>query len=372
MKNCFIILAAGKSERFKSSIPKPYYNLKGKPLYLHSIERAKSTGIFDKIILVINKNHKKYINRSLLKNLIIINGGSSRSDSSKIAVKYAKKKKFTNVFIHDAARPNFSIKLIQKINFYLKSYNAVVPVINIDDSAKYKIKKKITNLKRENVYLTQTPQAYKLKELEPLQNIKSNEITDESTLFILNNKKIKLIKGEKKNLKITTIDNLNQSFAINYGIGFDIHRLIKNKKLFLGGLKIPFHSGLDGHSDGDVIIHAIIDGLLGACKLKDIGYHFSDKNKKFKNIKSNLMLNKILKIINNQGYVINNIDINLIAENPRVSKIRFKILKNLSKICNISINKINLKGKTTEKLGLIGKEKAIACEAIVSVMNYDL
>tara|TARA_S200000501_G_scaffold367896_1_gene404926 strand:- start:1549 stop:2664 length:1116 start_codon:yes stop_codon:yes gene_type:complete len=371
MKNCFIILAAGKSERFKSSIPKPYYNFKGKPLYLHSIERAIESKIFEKIILVINKKHRKYIDKSYLKDISIINGGLNRSDSSKKAVKYIKKRKYTNVFIHDAARPNFSIKIIKNLLFYLKKYDGVVPAVNTVDSVKYKIKNKIINLNRENIYLTQTPQAFKVKILEPLQNITSDKITDESNILISNNKKIKIIKGDKKNIKITTTNDLEQSFKTNYGIGFDIHKLKKKKNLYLGGVKIPFHSGLDGHSDGDVIIHAMVDALLGACKLKDIGYHFSDKDKKFKNIRSKIMLNKIIKIIKKKGFIINNVDINLITENPKVSKIRLKIIKNLSKLCNIAKNKINLKGKTVEKLGLIGQEKAIACEVILSVINYD-
>tara|TARA_E500000331_G_C17268605_1_gene718170 strand:- start:3629 stop:4744 length:1116 start_codon:yes stop_codon:yes gene_type:complete len=371
MKNCFIILAAGKSERFKSSIPKPYYNYLGKPMFLHSVEKATKSKMFDKIILVVNKKHKKYINNLPLNNITIINGGINRSASSKIAVNYLKKRKFSNVFIHDAARPNFSINLIKKIYSQLNNSDCVVPVISTVDSVKYKDKNKLINLDRNNIYLSQTPQAFKIKALEKLQNKKSNKITDDSNLFIANNKKVKFIKGEETNLKITNIKDTKKNLVIKYGIGFDIHKLKKNKKLFLGGLEIPFHSGLDGHSDGDVIIHSIIDALLGACSQKDIGYHFSDKNKKFKNIRSELMLAKILNIIEMKGYIINNIDINIIAENPKVSKIRLKILKNLSKICNTNIKNINLKGKTTEKLGLIGKEKAIACEVILSVLKYD-
>ncbi len=371
MKNCFIILAAGKSERFNSSIPKPYINYKGKPIILHSIDKAVKSKIFDKIILVINKKHKKYLNKNITKNIKVINGGLSRSESSYKAIQYIKKSKIKNVFIHDAARPNFSIKLINKILINLKTNDCVVPALKPIDSVKIKKNKKLSNLNRKNIFLTQTPQAFKLQTLLSIEKNISENITDESTLFILNNKKIKLINGEKENYKITTSKDIKEDFSIYYGLGFDIHRLKKGRKLFLGGVNIPFHSGLDGHSDGDVILHSIIDALLGACKLKDIGYYFSDKNKKIKNIKSSLMLSEIIKKINFKNFHINNIDINLIAENPKVNKIRSKILKNISKMCNISLDQINLKGKTTEKLGLIGKEKAIACEVIASVKYYD-
>ena len=168
------------------------------------------------------------------------------------------------------------------------------------------------------------------------------------------------------NSKITFKEDIENK-KIFYGIGFDIHRLIKGKKLFLGGIKIPFHSGLKGHSDGDVIIHSIIDSLLGAMRKKDIGTFFPDNNKKFKNIRSPNMLKPIVKILEKNNFYINNIDINLICEQPKVSSYRNRILKSLSNLLNLDKKLINLKGKTVEKLGLIGKEKAIACEVICSI-----
>ena len=152
--------------------------------------------------------------------------------------------------------------------------------------------------------------------------------------------------------------------------GFDLHRLIKNKKLYLGGTKIPFHSGLKGHSDGDVILHAIIDAILGATRKKDIGTYFPN-TKKYKNIRSPKILEPIMVNLNKSNFFINNLDINLICEQPKVSKYRDKIINSISKLMNLNEDLINLKGKTVEKLGLIGKEKAIACEVIVSITKYD-
>ena len=156
-----------------------------------------------------------------------------------------------------------------------------------------------------------------------------------------------------------------------YGIGFDIHRLIKNKKLYLGGIKIPYHSGLKGHSDGDVILHSIIDALLGALRKKDIGSLYPSSKNKFKNIRSLKMLVPVISILKDNNFYINNLDINLICEKPKISKYRNKIINSLSKLMYIDNNIINLKGKTVEKLGLIGKENAIACEAIVSINKYE-
>ena len=132
-------------------------------------------------------------------------------------------------------------------------------------------------------------------------------------------------------------------------------------------MKIPYHSGLKGHSDGDVILHAIIDALLGAMRKGDIGTLFPSNSTKFKNIRSKNMLMPVVKLIRENNFDINNIDINLICENPKVSKIRYKVIKSISSLLSINKSLINLKGKTVEKLGLIGNEQAIACEVICSL-----
>jgi len=364
MNNYFIILASGQSKRFNSKKPKQFNIYRNRALFKHSLEKAIKSKLFKKIILVVN--NKKNIKEKFPKNILIIKGGKERSDSSLIALKYIKKFKPTNVLIHDAARPNFTIKLLNQLIKLLKNNKAVIPAINSKDSIKYKIKNQFFNLNRDNSYLTQTPQAFKFKDLYNLSIKQKNKITDEATLFIESNLKIKIIKGENFNNKITYAEDI-QNTKTFFGIGFDVHRLIKGKKLFLGGIKIPFHSGLKGHSDGDVIIHSVIDSLLGAMKKKDIGTFFPDNQNKFKNIRSPKMLKPINEILNKKNYYINNLDINLICEQPKVSKYRDKIIKSLSSLLGIDKELINLKGKTVEKLGLIGKEKAIACEVICSI-----
>ncbi len=364
MNNYFIILASGQSKRFNSSKPKQYIIYKNKPLFEHSINKALASKLFKKIILVVN--NKKQINKKYPKNVIIVKGGKERSDSSLIGLNYIKKLKPLNVLIHDAARPNFTLKLLKNLIESLKKNKAVIPTVNTKDSIKYKVKKQLFNLNRDHSFSTQTPQAFRFNDLYNLSINQNAKIQDEATLFIENNLKVKFIKGENTNNKITYKEDINSN-KIFIGIGFDIHRLIKGKELYLGGLKIPFHSGLRGHSDGDVIIHSIIDALLGAMRKKDIGTLFPDNKKKFKNIRSTKMLKPVIEMMNKNEFYINNLDINLICEQPKVSKYRDKIIKSLSKLLNIDSSLINLKGKTVEKLGLIGKEKAIACEVICSI-----
>jgi len=368
MNNYFIILASGQSKRFNSSKPKQFIKYKNKALFEHSLDKALKSKLFKKIIIV--TNDKKQIKKKYSKDVLIIKGGKERSDSSLIALKFIKKYKPNNVLIHDAARPNFTIKLLKNLINSLKKNKASIPVISSKDSIKYKVKNQLFNLNRENSYLTQTPQAFKFKDVYNLSIKQKSKIQDEATLFIENNLKLNFIKGEILNNKITFKEDLINPKTY-FGIGFDIHRLVKNKKLYLGGIKIPYHSGLKGHSDGDVILHAIIDALLGAMRKKDIGTFFPDNKNKFKNIRSPKMLKPIIEILNNNNFYINNLDINLICEQPKVSKYRTKIINSLSNLLNLDKDLINLKGKTVEKLGLIGNEKAIACETIISLTQYD-
>ncbi len=369
MNNYFIILAAGKGQRFSHKKPKQFFYYNGKALIEHSIDKALKSKLFKKIVIVISSKYKNYFKKYKKNKIIIVKGGKERNESSINALKRIRKFRPKNVLIHDAARPNFSIKLIKNLINHLKKNKAVIPVTNSKDSIKYKIENRVFNLERNKAFLTQTPQAFRFKELYDLAIKQKKNINDEATLFTNQRHSLKFISGENSNNKITYQDDIKTTKTF-YGIGFDIHRLIKNKKLYLGGVKIPFHSGLKGHSDGDVIIHSIIDGLLGALRKKDIGSIYPANNK-FKNIRSPKMLVPIISIIKDNNFYINNLDINLICERPKVSKYRNKIINSLSNLIDINKNIINIKGKTVEKLGLIGNEKAIACEAIVSISKYE-
>ena len=338
---------------------------------MHSIDRVRNYRKFSKIIIVINKKHRSYINKLKIKDIKIVIGGKTRAESAYNGLASIRNYNIRNVMIHDAARPNFSLKLLDKLYKELESNDCIIPAIQTTDSIKHKSLNIVTNLKRKNIYLIQTPQAFNYRELYRLQNDKSAEVTDDANLFVKAGKKIKIIKGEINNNKITINSDIKNNNLIKYGLGFDVHRLVPKKTLYLGGIKIPSHLGTLGHSDGDPVLHAVTDAILGACNMGDIGQKFSDKDKKFKNIRSTILLSKIIEQIKNKGFSINNIDINIITQKPKIQKYKKDIINRIAKICNILPTQINIKGKTTEKLGVIGKEKAIACEVIVSVIKYD-
>ena len=373
-----ILLAAGDSKRLKSNTPKPYNIINNKTVMEHSLDAFKNFDKIKKTIIVFNKKHKNHLNKLNLKNILKIRGGKTRQESTFIALKKIKRMGCKKVLIHDAARPYPSKKIIGEIINNLKRNHAVVPIIKISDATK-RIEKNIIfkNIQRKSLRFSQTPQGFTFKKIYE-KHMKNTDLSfeDDSALFTNDREKVFTVAGNKKNLKITDKDDLDifkslKNKKIYYGIGFDVHRLVEGKKLYLGGIKIPFALGLKGHSDGDSVLHALMDALLGACKLGNIGKLFSDKNKKYKNIRSTILLKKVVELIKSKNFTINNIDMNIITQKPKINKYSKKILYNISKLCEINLNQINIKGKTTEKLGLIGKEKAIASEVIVSVNKND-
>ena len=381
MSFCLIVLAGGNSHRFKSNIGKSYQKIAGKSLIEINIMKARLFKEIKNIVLVYNKKDLKLVKSLKLNNIQLIVGGANRQQSTYNALKFLNKKKgISNVLIHDAARPNFSLKLLNSIIKNMKNARAVVPKIKVQDAVKQIIESSneeyILGRNRDKLFLTQTPQAFNLKEIYQLHKTNYAKYKDDDISLYMDLNKVKFIEGEKSNFKITDkldFQNLKNIYKSKQyvGIGFDVHRLVPKRKLYLAGLKIKSPLGTLGHSDGDPILHCITDAILGACKMGDIGEMFSDKSNKFKNIRSTILLEHVIKKIKEKGYLINNIDINIITQTPKIQKFKNKMISNIAKLCETSKDQINIKGKTTEKLGVIGKEKAIACEAIVSVIKYD-
>ncbi|MBO6481146.1 MAG: 2-C-methyl-D-erythritol 2,4-cyclodiphosphate synthase [Pelagibacteraceae bacterium] len=378
MSFSLILLAAGDSKRLGSKVPKPFIKIGKKTLLEYSLIKFNKIRQIKKIIIVTNKKHSKFFKNIKFNNCVKIVGGKTRQESTYKALKHIKKNKIkcTNVLIHDSARPNFSVKLIKRI-INASKRNAVIPKIPMHDALKESIGKKILlNLPRKNFFSTQTPQSFNFNEILDLHSRNKALYKDDDLSLVQSLKKVKFVNGEKNNFKITNQEDLSMlknfiNLKTRTGIGFDVHRLVPKRKLYLAGLRIKSHLGTLGHSDGDPVLHSIIDAILGACKMGDIGQMFSDKNKRFKNIRSTILLKRVMDQIKSKGYYVNNLDINIITQTPKIKKYKNKMIDNISKLCEISKDQINIKGKTTEKLGVIGKEKAIACEVIASVIKYD-
>lgn len=185
-----------------------------------------------------------------------------------------------------------------------------------------------------------------------------------------------VVKGDYFNIKITTLEDMVFGEAIlggqkdiRVGTGYDVHRLVPDRKLILGGIDIPFEKGLLGHSDADVLLHAIMDALLGAAALSDIGIHFPDKDDSYRGISSLILLAKVGELLHKEGYLIGNIDATVIAQMPKIAPYTDEMRTRISEALNIEKNKINIKGTTTEKLGFCGRGEAIAAQAAVLIIR---
>ena len=376
METALIILGSGDSKRFGDQKSKLFFKVNSLPIINYTLKKFQSTFSKKDIYITIPKKitKKESIYLQEFSENSLIKGGSSRLQSLKNAIRELDFNKYQYLIIHDAARPNVSRNLIKKIKTLLVSnqYDAVIPYTKITDTLKVKNKKIYKTVNRDNFVNTQTPQGIKIKALLDKINSKSKLQTDDASIIEHNHKyKIMYLEGNKDNLKITdkTDINLFKSYLnkkIKVGNGFDIHKLEHGKELSLGGLKIKSNYTAIGHSDGDVILHALIDAFLGTKSSGDIGTYFPAL-KKYKDISSHILFNANKKNIKFEEIQINNIDITVICQKIRLEKYKNKIKNNISKLCNCSSEIINVKAKTADKVGTIGKSKAIACWVTVTI-----
>ena len=365
----------------KSSTPKQYLLINNISLLETNIEKFLLLPYISLLIVVINKKHLNFFKdiKKKYKNVLFIQGGHSRQESAFCALNYLKKYTCKYVMIHDAARPFISKKLMDKLYIKLKKVKtAVIPVIKVQDSIKLcdgNIVKKDIN--RKNVYLTQTPQLFEYEILHKayLHNKEIlNNFTDDAQIFAKSNSKIYTVLGDIDNIKVTTkkdwLDKkkmLEDNFIIKIGHGFDTHKLIEGKIITLFGIRIPHNLSLLGHSDADVGIHAIIDALLGACSLGDIGQHFPNSDKKFKGINSLLLLSKVQKLIRKANVNISHIDCTLVGETPKISKYIDKMCIKIANTLKTKKENISIKGTTTEGLGFTGRKEGISCYCVATI-----
>ena len=377
--NLAIILSGGLGKRFDSKLPKQFYKIGKKYILNISVDKFLETNLFKKIIVVTSKKYlkltKKIINK---RDIQIILGDATRQGSVFNGIKMGQKYKLDNVLIHDSARPLLSTKLIKQLVMEIRNKKCVIPVINVNDSIRKINNSTYEEIDRENVKIVQTPQAFKFQEIRDAHNKqRNNKFTDDSIIVANNGIKVNSIEGEITNLKITTKNDLkfaemvenhsNINSITKVGSGFDVHEFESGDHLILFGVKVPFDKKLKGHSDADVGFHAITDAILGSLGQGDIGEHFPPSEKKWKNKDSAFFLRFAKKKIQEKNLTINNLDITLICEKPKISNFKKKFEENISDILEIELNKINVKATTTEKLGFVGREEGIACHAIVTI-----
>ena len=381
MKVIALIVSGGEGKRFDKKLPKQFFKINKKSILEQSVKKFVDSNLFFKVVVVCNKNFinhsKKVLNEYKLS---YVKGGNSRQESVYNGLRSIKKDSPNKVLIHDAVRPFFSINLLNEIIKKLKNHESVVPALKIYDSVRLFENEKYENLNRENIKLIQTPQAFDFEKIyNAHKKLKNENSTDDSLLFYKNGNKIKVITGEIMNIKVTEkkgFEDFKRIYQeekknINFrvGNGFDVHKFKKGNKLKLLGINVPFNKSLMGHSDADVGIHALVDAILGSISEGDIGEHFPPTEKKWKNKNSEFFLEYTKNLMKQNDFQVNNIDITIICEKPKISKYKQKMKEKIAKILEIPTDNINIKGTTTEKLGFLGREEGIACQASVSVFK---
>jgi 2-C-methyl-D-erythritol 4-phosphate cytidylyltransferase/2-C-methyl-D-erythritol 2,4-cyclodiphosphate synthase len=394
MKTVAIIPAGGAGKRLKAHLAKQYLFLNHTPVLVHTLKVFQKSKEIDNIILAVPSDdlvsvREEFIDKyGLTKVTTIVAGGKERQDSVRNALS-AIDGKYDVVVIHDAVRPFVTEKMIRQVVAAAKITGAASAGVKAKDTIKETKKDNIVKatIPRQNLWLTQTPQAFKFELLKKAYKTAYDKKfygTDDASLVERIGKKVKMIEGSYENIKITTSEDLIMAEALmkkktgskidfRNGFGYDSHRLVLNRKLILGGVEIPFDKGLQGHSDADALVHAICDALLGAAGCGDIGRHFPDNDPEYKNISSIILLERVKKIIEAKEFLINNIDATVVMEMPRLAPYAAQMVSNIARALDIAESSVNIKAKTNEGMGFVGRNEGIAAFATATVMErkYD-
>lgn len=360
-----IVLCAGNSTRFKHKTKKQWLRIDNEPLWLNVTNKLSTYANFDKIIVTSHKNELNYM-KNFSNDFCFVEGGNTRQES---IINSLKEVKTTHVMISDVARACIPKSVIIELLENKDNAHCIVPALNVSDTVIYEE----NTINRDDVKLIQTPQLSNTNKLKQSLNTKT-EFTDDSSAIKANNGSIKYIKGSLESKKLTFGDDL-ESFSClkapsnNFftGTGFDIHQFEDNKEMYLGGIKLPTSYGFKAHSDGDVLIHSLIDALLGAAGAGDIGEFFPDTDEQYKGIDSTILLENIVEFIYNVGYEIVNVDLTIIAQIPKINPHKDEIKTSISKLLDIGKQFVNIKATTAEKMGFIGRNEGVAVQSIATL-----
>ncbi|MEL7656662.1 MAG: 2-C-methyl-D-erythritol 4-phosphate cytidylyltransferase [Bacillota bacterium] len=412
IKTAVISPAAGSGKRMGGGIPKQYGNLGGMSILARTVKAFADLNEICQITIVTNED---YIDRCraelyrlglMSKIREILPGGQERQDSIYKAVQRLPED-VDLVLVHDGVRPFVSGELIRRTIEGAKKNGAAVVAVPVKDTIKVVEENVLTKtLDRKRLYSVQTPQGFRrdilIRAYEEAYR-KNYYGTDDAFLVEKTGEKVYVVKGDYNNIKITTMEDILFGEAIisgqiqegsstesypsagsdagfeevvldgggeeelRIGTGYDVHKLVRGRKLILGGVEIPFERGLLGHSDADVLIHAIMDALLGAAAMGDIGRHFPDTDESYRGISSLLLLKRVKELIHEKGYDIGNIDSTVVAQRPKISPYITEMTFKIAEVLDLAEDQISIKGTTTEKLGFCGREEGIAAQASVLI-----
>lgn len=375
-----ILPAAGSGRRFGAA--KQYRELGGMPLLVHAalaFERSPSIGAF---VVAVRPGDEEEV-RSLLdrhglrKPRRVVAGGTERADSVRRAIEAVPSEARLAV-IHDAARPFASPALFERVIEAAREGGAAIAALRCTDTVKEGEGGSVARtLDRDRLWLAQTPQAFRIDWLEEAYARLGEDVsraTDEASLLEAAGRQVLLVEGERENFKVTDREDWERAEAkvaataapsFSVGQGIDVHAFQEGRPCILGGLHFPGEVGLAGHSDADVVLHALMDALLGAAGLGDIGEHFPDTDAAYRGADSARLLGVVLEKVRGAGFAVGNADLTILAQRPRLGPRREEMRAHVADLLGVPPARVNVKASTTERLGFVGRAEGIACQAVV-------
>ena len=381
-----IIAAAGSSSRMGTGVDKQFVILAGKPVLWHTINVFKQLPQIHQILVTVSPGNAERVAALLQQTLAdipwqIVPGGAERQDSVRNALQLVSPS-VELVLVHDGARPFVEPECVLKSMQAAAETGAAVVAVPVKDTIKLAdaaggVKQ---TLDRSSLWQVQTPQTFRRELL-----LKAHEqaaaagvvATDDAALVEWAGGSVSLVRGTYYNFKVTTPEDLVLAEAVaaerrgrrmqRVGFGYDVHQFVAGRPLMLGGVEVPHDRGLEGHSDADVLLHAISDALLGAAGLGDIGKHFPDTDPRYKGISSLLLLREVCRKLKEAGYTAQNLDAVIAAQEPKLAPYIARMNETIAAALDIPVSQVNVKATTTEHLGFVGRKEGIAAQAVVMI-----
>ena len=374
MTTTALIVAAGKGQRLGGGLPKQYRLLGGKPVLRRAVEALASHPAIARVRVVVGAGQQELADDALANIDVgpLIEGGEQRSDSVRAGLAQIEG---DAVLVHDSARPFCPPEVVDRLLAPLEFFDGAAPVLAVGDTLARASDRIEESVERGGVVRVQTPQAFRLAALCKAYDAWTGGVaTDETTVARAAGLAVAAVAGDPALEKITTASDfaraeqwLASRLTPRTGIGFDVHAFAGEGPIILGGIEVASERGLAGHSDADVVLHAITDALLGAAGLGDIGQHFPPSDARWKDASSERFLGDAAALIRDRGGIIDHIDCTIICETPRVGPHREQMRARIAGTLRLRQSQVSIKATTTERLGFTGRGEGIAAQAVANI-----
>lgn len=389
--NAAVIVAAGRGARMGLDRNKVLYPVCGAPIIVHTVRAFADSGLFDGGIVVVTGENDIEEMRAMMEAaglcVTFTLGGADRQESVYNGIS-ACPKNCEIIAIHDGARPLVTREVIERTIESARAYGSGVAAVQLKDTVKRVDENGVVidTPARDTLRAVQTPQTFRASLIREAHDAcKTGErATDDAMLVERMGHAVRLTQGDVENIKLTTPEDMllaeqvmirrraakkEEAQMIRIGHGYDVHRLVEGRKLILCGVEIPHTLGLLGHSDADVALHALTDALLGAAAMGDIGRHFPDTDPKYKGADSGKLLDHVMEMIWAKGYVVGNVDVTIICQQPKLKDYIERMRENVAAHLKVDVDCVNVKATTTEKLGFEGEGLGISTHAVACIVK---